>query len=79
MVVAASLFVAALGAIGEGRERELGNLHPGAQDNRDVIEIAKLQGDVEVVPGVYNTGAVVHDKANASEARLAVYLNQILV
>lgn len=53
-MVSICFFVASLCVRGKRRERKLGNLHTGAEHDRDAVEVAELERNVEVVAGVHD-------------------------
>lgn len=79
MVVAAGLLVTTFSMGRERGESELGDLHARAKHDRHVVQIAELKRDIKEVAGINDTGRVVHDQSNASQAGLSVNFNQILL
>ncbi len=77
--VTPSIFIALLSVRGESRKRELRDFHSWTQYNWHIIEIAELKCNMEIMSWIDDTGAVVHDKSNAGQARLTVDFNKVFI
>ncbi len=64
--------VGALGGLVELLEDQLGDLHPGAQQDGQVRHVRQLEHDGALEAGVDETGGGVHLQAESAEAALAV-------
>ena len=60
-------------------EEYLGDLHPGTQDDGNIVLIRYFKSDTQEVARIYDTRRVVNHKADAGERGLTAKLDEIII
>lgn len=78
-MIPTGFLVIPFGRRGHIGEDELSDFHLGTKDYRDIIEVAELENDVEIVSRVDESCRVVDNESDAGERTLPRELDEVLV